>query len=177
MSAEPKTKDAWDKLDIIGKAILIPLTIAIIGFIGNYQIAFNNQLSTETLDIEIVERFSNIYYNKENQDRRRLSIHYIKLVEGAQTRFVLRRFVIWDTFEQNITSNFIFDQELGDWHMVGDTIFDIAEDDPENAHWFWCDLKTTSMERWPSHEVELIKLFEWVENVYQKSDLNWADCS
>lgn len=178
MSTEPKTKDAWDKLDIIGKVVLIPFAIAIIGFIGNYQIAqINSQLSTETRDVNVVERFSNIYYYEEGQDSRRLSIHYIKLVDDAKTRFVLRQFVIWDTIERNITtSNFKFDQELGDWHMVGDAMYDMAEDDNENANWFWCNLKTTTLKRWPSHEVELIKLYEWVGNMYQKADSTWADC-
>jgi hypothetical protein len=178
MSTVSKTKDVWDKLDIIAKVILIPLTIAIIGFIGNYQIAqINNRLTAETRDVDIVERFSNIYYYEENQDSRRLSIHYINLVDDTQTRYVLRKFIIWDTLERNITSNFKFDQELGDWHMVGDVIFDMAEDDQEKTNWFWCDLKTTTLERWPTNEVELSKLYEWVESVYQKADSAWADCS
>lgn len=178
VSTESKPKDKWDKLDIIGKVILIPVTIAIIGFIGNYQLLLlNNRLATETRDVDIVVRFKDIYYYEENQDSRRLSIHFIKLVDSAQTRLVLRQFVIWDTLERNITGNFKFDQELGDWHMVGDAMYDMAEDDHENARVFWCNLRTTAQQRWPQYEAELTKLYEWIGGIYQKDGLTWADCS
>jgi len=174
MSKEPTTKDAWDKL----KVVLIPFTIAIIGLIGNYQIAqINSRLTTETRDVDIMERFSNIYYFEGDQNSRRLSIHFIKLTDDPQIRYVLRQFVIWDALERNITSNFKFDQELSDWHMFGDAIYDMAEDDHEKANWFWCNLKITTQKRWPQHEAELIKLYGWIRDSYQKDGLTWADCS
>ncbi len=174
MDRESKARDTSD----IFTKVVIPLVIVVLGILGNLQIAqLNNRLATETRDVDIIQRFSSIYYYEGNQDSRRLSIYYIRLIDNPQMRLELRQFIIWDTLERNITSGFKFDQELGDWHMVGDTIFDMAEDDPERAKIFWCDLKSTTLERWSSQETELVKLYDWLESVYQRADANWANCS
>jgi hypothetical protein len=165
-------KDRWDKLEIIGKVVsifLIPIIIAIIGLVSY-------RFTTAAYDVDVVTRFSDLYYHEETQNTRRLSIHFIKLIDDVQTRNVLRQFVIWDTLERNMSSNFKFDQELDDWHMVGDAIYDMAEDDHENAKQFWCNLRKTTLERWPQQEVELIKLYEWIRDIYQKEGFTWADC-
>jgi hypothetical protein len=165
-------KDRWDKLEIIGKVVsifLIPIIIASIGLVSY-------RFTTAAYDVDVVTRFSDLYYYEGTQNTRRLSIHFIKLIDDAQTRNVLRQFVIWDTLERNMSTNFKFDQELSDWHMVGDAIYDMAEDDHENSKQFWCNLRKTTLERWPQQEVELIKLYEWIRDTYQKEGFSWADC-
>lgn len=173
MRTENKTKDGWDKTDIIGRVIG---SIAIPILIGFFGLMVNNRLTTETRDVDVVQRFSNIYYYEGNQDSRRLSIYYIRLIDNPQTRYELRQFVIWDALERNVVSGFNFDQELGDWHMLGDTIYDMAEDNPEQAKAYWCNLKLTTLKRWFLHEAELVKLYDWVESVYLIGDSDWANC-
>ena len=159
MNTENRTKDGWDKWEIIGK-LLIPIVIVIIGYWGNSQITkINNRLTTESRDVDIVQKFGNIYYHEGNQDSRRLSIYYIRLIDDHQTRYELRQFVVWDTMERNITTGFMFDQERGDWHLVGDVIYDMAEDNYEEARAFWCNVKSTSLKRWPLQEIEIDKFF------------------
>ena len=163
-------KDRWDKLEIIGKFFFIPVIVAIIVFIGGWW------LTTKVQDFNVMTQFSNIYYHEGTQNSRRLSIHFIKLINDAQSRNVLRQFVIWDTLERNISSNFKFEQELSDWHMFGDAIYDMAEDDPGKAKSFWCNLEITTLKRWPQQQAELNKLYEWIRDTYQKDGLAWADC-
>lgn len=170
MNTERKAKDFWDILDIFFRG-LIPAVLIVFGWI------INNRLTAQTRDVDVVQRFSNIYYYEGNQDSRRLSVYYIRLINDDQTRYELRQFVIWDTLERNITNNFSFNPELADWHMVGDAVFDMAEDDPRRAKIFWCDLKSTALERWPAQETELSKLFDWIENVYKKDAPDWVNCS
>ncbi len=169
MNTKSESKDLLDILEIIGKAIFIPVAIASIGVMGRW-------FTTEAQDVNVMTQFKNIYYYEGTQNTRRLSIHFIRLIDDAQTRFVLRRFVIWDALERNISSNFKFDQELSDWHMFGDAIYDMAEDDHGQAKLFWCNLRITALTRWPEHETELIKLCEWIRNTYQKDGFTWADC-
>jgi hypothetical protein len=177
MKTENQTKDAWDKLEIFGK-ILIPIAIGLIAYFGNKQLTnINNRLTTETRDVDIVQRFGNIYYYEGNQDSRRLSIYYIRLINDHQTRYELRRFIVWDTLERNITYGFEFDQELGDWHLIGDVISDMAVDNYQEARAFWCNVQSTSIKRWHLQEIELNKLFDWVDNIYENGDSIWSNCS
>jgi hypothetical protein len=170
MSKENKSRDWLDVVDIFSRAA-IPAVIFVLGLI------FNNQLTAATRDVDVVQRFSNLYYYEGKQDSRRLSIYYIRLIDNKQTRYELRKFVVWDTLEKNITNGFNFNPEFLDWHMMGDTILDMAKDDPNSAKIFWCDLKSTALERWQTQETELPKLFDWIDNVYKKNDPNWVKCS
>ncbi len=159
-------------------AIAATVLVAIIGHMGNYRIAqINSRLSTQTRDVDILVTFSNIYYPTGDQDSRRLALHFIKLMDNPKTRDAFRQFVIWDTLERNITGTFKFDQEQSDWHMFGDAMYDMAEDNHEKAKQFWCNLIITTQKRWPQHEAELKKLFGWVRDSYQKVGFGWTDCS
>jgi len=169
MSTENKTKDRWDKIDIIFRAS-IPVVIFVLGLF------INARLTSETRDADLLQRFSSTYYFEGNQNSRRLSIYYIRLIDNEKTKYELRRFVIWDTLERNVTNDFIFNSEFADWHMVGDAVFDMAEDNPRRAKFFWCEIKSTALERWPSQETELAKLFDWVDNVYKGGDSDWMNC-
>lgn len=170
MNRENKTKDGWDKFDIIFRA-MIPVVIGVLGLI------INATLTTEARDADLLQRFNSTYYFEGNQNSRRLSIYYIRLIDNKQTRYELRQFVIWDTLERNVTDDFIFNPESPDWHMVGDAVFDMAEDNGVRAKIFWCDLKSTARGRWPLQETELSKVFDWVDDVYKKDTPGWANCS
>jgi hypothetical protein len=170
MNTEWKQKDFWDIIDIIFRA-LMPIVI------GGLGLLINATLTTETRDADLLQRFNSTYYFEGNQNSRRLSIYYIRLIDNKQTRYELRQFVIWDTLERNVTNGFIFNPESQDWHMVGDAVFDMAEDNSVGAKVFWCDLKSTTLERWPSQETELSKLFDWIDNVYKKDVPDWVNCS
>ena len=174
MRTENKIKDGWDKFDILGRVlgtVAIPIVIGVLGII------INATLTSETRDADLLQRFNNTYYFEGNQNSRRLSIYYIRLINNEQTKYELRQFVIWDSLERNVTNEFIFNPEFPDWHMVGDAIYDMAEDDRDSAKKFWCNLKVTALERWPSQGTELVKLLDWVDSVYKKSDTDWVQCS
>ena len=170
MNKERKSRDWLDIIDIAGRAA-IPIVIFVMGLI------VNNQLTSATRDVDVVQRFSSLYYYEGQQDSRRLSIYYIRLIDNEQTRYELRKFVIWDTLEKNITNGFSFNPDFPDWHMVGDAVLDMINDDPSSARIFWCDLKSTALERWQSEETELFKLFEWIDDTYKKDDANWRKCT
>jgi hypothetical protein len=169
MHKENKSRDWFDKIDLAGR-VAIPFAIIIVSLIVNYR------LSAATRDVDVVQRFSNLYYYEGKQDTRRLSVYYIRLIDNPQTRYELRKFVIWDTLEKNITNDFSFDPEFLDWHMVGDTLLDMIKDDANDAKIFWCDLKSTALVRWETHAIELSKLFDWTDSVYKKNDPNWINC-
>ena len=169
MNKENKSRDWFDKIDLAGR-VAIPIAIIVVSLIVNYQ------LSAATRDVDVVQRFSNLYYYEGKQDTRRLSVYYIRLIDNKQTRYELRKFVIWDTLEKNITNGFSFDPELLDWHMVGDVVLDMAKDDPPSAKIFWCDLKSTALERWQPQETELSKLLGWIDHVYEGDNPNWVNC-
>ena len=170
MSKENKSRDWFDIIDLISR-LAIPIVIGFLGWVVNYQ------LSAATRDVDVVQRFSSLYYYEGAQDSRRLSVYYIRLINNKQTRYELRKFVIWDTLEKNSTNGFSFNSEFLDWHLMGDTLLDMAIDDNNDAKIFWCDLKSTALERWQSQEMELSKLFDWIDNTYKKNDANWKKCT
>ena len=109
-------KDIWDKIEIIGKGIVIPIVVSIIGFLGYQQVSkINHRLSVRARNIDVASLFKTAYYHS-NEDSRRLSIHFIGLNEDPKTRYVLGQFVLWDTLERNIKKDFKFDANENDWH-------------------------------------------------------------
>lgn len=170
MNTKKRSRDWFDFIDVLSR-LAIPIVLAVVGW------SVNNQLTVAARDVDVVQRFSNLYYYEGHQDSRRLSIYYIRLIDNQQTKYELRNFVIWDTLEKSITNTFIFNPESPDWHMVGDVVLDMAEDNDVTAKIFWCDLQSTALVRWQTQATELSKLFDWIDSVYKKNDPSWVNCS
>lgn len=161
-----KKKDWWDKLEIIGKGVAVPVSICLIGLAANHQVSrMNARMATANRDVEVISRFQNLYYPKD-ADSRRLSVHYIKLLDDRNMRQVLRQFILWDVLEKNVKNNFLFDSESADWHLFGDTLYDMAQEDRARVQECWLGVKNTASRRWPQSEKELRRLYQWIEDTY-----------
>jgi hypothetical protein len=54
-------------------------------------------------------------------------------------------------------------------------MYDIAEDNNEQAKSLWNNIKTMTLRRWPQHEIEINKLLIWIKGSYQMVGFNWAE--
>jgi len=71
-------KDLWDKLDIIGKGLVLPLIIFIVGLFGEKRISgLENAFNTAHSDREFYNQFSQLYDSGNPSDRRlmRWAVH------------------------------------------------------------------------------------------------------
>jgi hypothetical protein len=164
LSTEAVRKSGWDKVEIIGKGVLLPVILAIFGVLANMQLsAINERLQIAERDADLMMNFYEIYYGK---DSRRLSITFVRVITNPKTKSQLRHFIIWDALERNLKEGFKFDPELGDWHLLGEALHDMAEDDRDWTTKYRQNLVDTTDKRWPQHKIELTKMHDWVKKTY-----------
>jgi hypothetical protein len=175
---KPRAKDTWDKIDIIGKGIVLPLMVAALTLVVNLSLsAINQRLKTTEHDIDLMTTFKSIYYGEKSK---RLAVVFTSRISDSVTRNQLRTFLVWDALEEHLVRNprgsFKFDQEEEDWHMLGDAVngryVEITSDGDSKAfvEWWTLYIKGEAYRRWPQQNGELSKLFRWVEATYVLSD-------
>jgi hypothetical protein len=174
--SEPK--DTWDKIDIIGKGIVLPLAIAALSIVVNISLSqINGRLKTSENDIHLMTTFKDIYYGEKSK---RLAEYFTRQMSDSKSRHQLETFMVWDALEGHLahseSKGFIFDSEEPDWHLLGDAVTDRLRDanNESNARdfleWWRYRVKDTAYTRWPKSQVELVKLFRWVETVYIEAE-------
>src|SRR5205085_4789776 len=145
MSSErkPTPKDTWEKIDIVGKGIVLPLAVAALTLVVNMSLSqINERLKTSENDIHLMTTFKDIYYGKGSK---RLAVYFTRQISDRNTRHQLEMFIVWDALEGHLidasAGRFVFNSEDGDWHMLGDAVrarfTDTAKDDEKRECLRW----------------------------------------
>jgi hypothetical protein len=192
MPENQPTRDIWRKIEIIGKGILVPLVVALIGWMIKDRVASLEEHSqTATRDFTIINEFRNIYTDPKI---RRLAPYYVNFIQKEETKNAIRWFMVWDLLEANLSGarrhpaeegvaakdgkkpqgskddhRFVFDPELDDWHMLGEVMLELRKGPyKEDFERWWRDVvrKDLFKHRWPNDETELRKLFDWIAQTY-----------
>lgn len=173
-------KDTWDKIDIIGKGIVLPLMVA--GLTVGVNVTLSNYQGTLTSaqqDITILTAFREIYYKPESK---RLGVVFTSRLSDHQIRRQLLQFMVWDILEKQMSQHggdqvLIFDSEEPDWHMLGDIVHqkltesDMSPEKDEFIQWWTWSVKSTASQRWVNHAEVLSQAFQWVEKNYVQSEV------
>lgn len=194
MHQSSKTRDFWDVVEIVGKGVVVPIMIALVGLYLRDRIAsLEERTATAGRDVTLMTQFQAMYSERAT---RRLARFFVDRIEAPDLREQLRRFMVWDLLEANLSrregqpppatkadagvarrlgepprpQGFIFDPEVDDWHLLGEVVWEMKEDPQERARfesWWSQDVKAHVLSyRWPRERGELQKLFAWVEGVY-----------
>src|SRR5205085_12283525 len=89
MSSErkPTPKDTWEKIDIVGKGIVLPLAVAALTLVVNMSLSqINERLKTSENDIHLMTTFKDIYYGKGSK---RLAVYFTRQISDRNTRHQL----------------------------------------------------------------------------------------
>lgn len=171
-------KDTWDKIDIIGKGIVMPLAVAALTVVVNMSLTkINERSKSSENDIHLMTTFKDIYYGERSK---RLAEYFTRQMSDANARHQLETFMVWDALEGHLvhseSKGFTFDSEDPDWHLLGDAVTDRFRDATNESttsdciQWWRYHVKEVAYNRWPKSQGELVKLFRWVEAVYVDSD-------
>src|SRR5262245_3975246 len=85
-------------------------------------------------ELDIIAEFQRLYSDEKS---RRLAAQTIRSFSTPCGREAMRRFVVWDVLERHITAGrlapaegrFRFDSEHPDWHLLGDVVVAMRDDD------------------------------------------------
>jgi hypothetical protein len=177
-SQHKQTKDVWDKIDIIGKGIVLPLAVAALSIVVNVSLTkINERLKTSENDIHLMTTFKDIYYGDKSK---RLAEYFTRQMSDTNARHHLQTFMAWDALEGHLTHSenkgFVFDSEDSDWHMFGDAVTDRFRDATNESstrdclQWWRYRIKDVAYNRWPKSRIELVRLFQWIEVTYIEPD-------
>jgi hypothetical protein len=163
--SEKSGKDIWDKIEIVGKGIVLPVVLAAATFAANWQLSSI---------IDMMKQFREIYHSKDGSEGRRFSVYFVRRIADPLVRNEIRNFIFWDVIERNVSGNsdFRFDEEKGDWHLLGDSIYDMSRDpakfslDGQDFKTWWLAAKQTVYGRFPNQKEELTKSFAWIGRTY-----------
>ena len=159
-------KDFLKTLLVLSKiysAILIPL---LLGYISYYVQSLSRSAEFQKHDVAIMTAFQDTYFC---QDKRGLSVHYLSLLNDKKMQIELRIFVAWNVFNRNVRKpNFVFNKDDDEWHIFGENIREMYDQNPEIAPGFYHDFKERAPKiiLGPEKQHLCDPLFAWVDKTY-----------
>jgi hypothetical protein len=139
--------------------------------IDTQRMVIDAEIRRSQTDVEVLVKFRELYVDRQS---RRLTRYFVRKIDDQILRSDLRQFVVWDIMERLARSKhgFSYDPDSDDWHILGETVFDLMHDSPRSIYGmpvesWWSQVKTiTADTRWKDRKVDLAQMFVWLERNY-----------